>query len=127
MIPRFGDSDMSTVHRRGPAPFRPQVWAVRGGVALAVVLLGLVAWFGPGLYDQARAGAAFGARIGCSCHFVEGRPLAQCKGDFEAGMSLVTLSSDDTAKSVTARFPLLASQTATFHEGQGCVLPKWGQ
>jgi hypothetical protein len=29
------------------------------------------------------------------------------------------------ARSVTARFPLLASQTATYREGWGCVLEKW--
>jgi hypothetical protein len=26
---------------------------------------------------------------------------------------------------VTARFPLLASKTATFRDGQGCVLETW--
>ena len=40
-------------------------------------------------------------------------------------MELVTLSEDRAAKSVTARFPLLTSETATFREGWGCVLEKW--
>jgi hypothetical protein len=40
-------------------------------------------------------------------------------------MSLVRLSEDDRAKSVTASVPLLASETATYREGFGCVLEKW--
>ena len=45
--------------------------------------------------------------------------------DFEPGMELVTLSEDAAAKTVTARFPLLASQTATYREGPGCQLEPW--
>ena len=40
-------------------------------------------------------------------------------------MALITLSEDAKARSVTARFPLLSSQTAQFREGEGCVLEKW--
>ena len=40
-------------------------------------------------------------------------------------MDLVMLSEDDKAKTVTASFPLIASQTATFHDGAGCVLEPW--
>ena len=40
-------------------------------------------------------------------------------------MELVRLSDDPATKSVTATFPLLASQTATYREGYGCVLEKW--
>jgi len=42
-------------------------------------------------------------------------------------MALVILSEDSAAKSVTARFPLLATQTATFRPGEGCVLEKWAR
>lgn len=41
------------------------------------------------------------------------------------GMELVTLSEDTGARSVTARFPLLARQTATYREGWGCIGEKW--
>jgi hypothetical protein len=92
-------------------------------VALAAVLA--LAWFWHPVTSYARTGAAYGARIGCSCRYIEGRGLADCRKDFEPGMDLVTLSEDSAAKSVTARFPLLATQTATFHEGAGCVLEKW--
>ena len=40
-------------------------------------------------------------------------------------MGLVTLSADEGAHSVTARVIPLASETATFTRGQGCVLDSW--
>jgi len=96
------------------------------GFGLAAAL-GLGLWKGPRLAKDALTGASFGARIACSCRFVEGRPLDQCKSDFEPGMSMVMLSADESAKRVTARVPLIASQTATFRPGEGCVLEKWEQ
>ena len=86
-------------------------------------LLGLVFW-GP-IASYAVTGSAYGARVACSCRFAGGRSLSDCKKDLEAGMELVTLSEDAQAKSVTARFALLSPQTATFREGEGCVLEKW--
>lgn len=77
------------------------------------------------LKEQALAGAAFGARIACSCRHIEGRPLGECRKDFEPGMQLVMLSEDADRASVTAHVPLLASQTATFRPGQGCALEPW--
>jgi hypothetical protein len=40
-------------------------------------------------------------------------------------MGLVSLSEDPGKKSVTAKFPLLARQTAFYREGEGCVLEPW--
>jgi len=40
-------------------------------------------------------------------------------------MGLIGLSEDEASRSVTASFPLLASQTATYREGYGCVLQQW--
>jgi len=40
-------------------------------------------------------------------------------------MGLVTLSEDAEARSVTARFPLLSTQTATYRDGPGCQLQPW--
>ncbi len=68
---------------------------------------------------------ATGARIACSCRYVEGRSLGDCRKDFEPGMQLITLSDDPTARRVTAHFPLLSSQTASFREGEGCLLEPW--
>jgi hypothetical protein len=94
-------------------------------LVLAVILAGAGWYYGPGLHDQAVAGTSYGARVACSCRHVGGRGLEDCRKDFEPGMELVSLSEDAEAKSVTASVPLLASQTATYREGYGCVLEKW--
>jgi hypothetical protein len=73
----------------------------------------------------AKAATAYSARVVCSCRFVAGRGLEDCGKDKLEGMELVTLVDDDAGKSVTARFPLLASDTATYREGYGCVLQEW--
>lgn len=73
----------------------------------------------------AGAGAAYSARVACSCRFIGGRDLDDCAKDKLAGMELITLSEDAEAKSVTARFPLIVSETASYREGYGCVLEEW--
>lgn len=103
-----------------PKP-RRRIWLLAG----LAVLVGLGAFFWAPLTGYAGVGAAYGARVACSCRFAGGRSLDDCKKDFEPGMELVTLSEDRAAKSVTARFPLIASETATYREGWGCVLDKW--
>ena len=94
-------------------------------LALCAAVVALLAWFWQPLTGRAQAGASYGARMACSCRFVAGRELSSCKDDFEPGMSLVMLSEDADAKSVTARFPLLASQTARLEPGAGCMLERW--
>ncbi|MDE2596074.1 MAG: hypothetical protein KGL44_04255 [Sphingomonadales bacterium] len=104
---------------------RPRRWSrvVLVWVALAVVVALVLSW--PTLRSYGRTGASYGARVGCSCHFIGGRGLSDCRKDFEPGMGLVVLSADKVAKSVTARFPLVSTQTATYRPGEGCVLDKW--
>jgi hypothetical protein len=90
------------------------------------ILAALAAWYyRDTVMAQAVTGTAYGARVACSCRFVGGRALGDCEKDFEPGMALVSLSEDEDARSVTASVPLLASTTATFKEGYGCVLEKW--
>ena len=91
-----------------------------------VVLAAALGWY----YRQPIAGytaigAAYGARTACSCRYVAGRNLDDCEKDFEPGMELVFLSDDEEERSVTAYVPLLASETATYREGYGCVLEPW--
>ncbi len=93
-------------------------------LGLALIAL-LIAWFWAPLHAYARAEAAVGARVACSCRYLGGRELGDCRKDFEPGMELVMLSEDAAAKSVTARFPLIASQTATYRPGFGCQLEPW--
>jgi hypothetical protein len=92
------------------------------GLGLVAVLLAI---FWTPLNGYAQVGAAYGARVACSCRFLGGRSLGDCRKDFEPGMELVMLSEDTKAKSVTASFPLLASETARLHMGEGCRLDPW--
>lgn len=97
-------------------------------VLLSALLLGgtgVFVW--PQVHGYALTGAAYGARVACSCRFVGGRQLGDCRKDFEPGMDLITLSENTAARSVTARFPLVARQTATYREGWGCVLEPWSE
>ncbi|MEQ1687388.1 MAG: hypothetical protein ABL874_02320 [Sphingopyxis sp.] len=90
---------------------------------LPVVLLAAYAiWQLPTWKAQAEVGAAYGARIGCSCRFVQGRDLASCATDLEPGMEAVSLSEIEGEQAVKASVPLLASRTARFKGASGCVL-----
>jgi hypothetical protein len=95
---------------------------------LALIALGLggAAWaFREPINGYGSIASAYSARVACSCRFVGGRSLDDCGKDKLAGMEAVTLVEDPEAKSVTARFPLVAEATATYREGYGCVLEKW--
>ncbi|RDC61096.1 hypothetical protein HME9302_02315 [Alteripontixanthobacter maritimus] len=92
---------------------------------IVLVLAAAIVWFRAPITGYSSAGAAYAARVGCSCRFVAGRDLESCETDRITGMELVTLVEDTDAKSVTARFPLIASATATYREGYGCVLERW--
>ncbi len=115
-------ANTSTIAGPNGRPSRRRWRWLLAGLAL-IVAAG--AFFWTPLTGYAGVGAAYGARVACSCRHAGGRSLDDCKKDFEPGMELVSLSEDRAAKSVTARFPLLASETATYREGWGCVLEKW--
>ena len=101
------------------------LWLWRAGLFGLTVAAGLLVWNWSDFREGALVGTAYGARIGCSCHYVGGRNLADCRKDFEPGMALVSLWDDPESHSITARVPLIASQTARFRPGQGCVLDSW--
>lgn len=92
---------------------------------LSLLAAAVLVWFWKPLNSYAVTGASYGARVACSCRYVGGRELSDCKKDFEPGMELIMLSEDDEARNVTARFPLLSSQTATYRNGEGCILEPW--
>ncbi len=113
---------MATANRRTGG--RGTAW---GAVLLALaVLAGALGWFyrAP-IAGYAATGAAFGARTACACRYVAGRDLNDCEKDFEPGMGAVFLSDDPDTRTVTAWVPLLASDTARYVEGYGCVLDRW--
>ena len=93
---------------------------------LAVVAIGAGIWFNRApIRGYADVGTAYAARVACSCRFVAGRSLEDCEKDKLGGMELVSLSDDADARSVTASFPLVTCNTATYREGYGCVLEEW--
>ena len=94
-------------------------------LVLIVVVVAIGWYFRAPITGYAQIGTAYAARVGCSCRFVAGRDLSDCEKDKLGGVELVTLVDDVDAKSVTARFPLITSDTATYREGYGCVLEKW--
>ena len=98
------------------------VWLV-----LVVAAAGAIGWalYGETLTRTGETGTAYAARVACSCRFVAGRELRDCEKDRLEGMELISLSQDEAAKSVTASLPLIASDTASYREGYGCVLERW--
>lgn len=92
-------------------------------LAIVALAVGGAAWaFREPINGYGNTAAAYSARVACSCRFVAGRSLEDCRKDKLAGMEAVTLRDNTEAKSVTARFPLVAEATATWREGYGCVL-----
>ncbi|WP_417320348.1 hypothetical protein [Erythrobacter aureus] len=95
-------------------------------ILLVAALLG-AAWlaWGDGLRKTGGVGSAYAARVACSCRFVAGRSMDDCAKDKLEGMELISLSEDAASKSVTASIPFIASDTASYREGYGCVLQEW--
>ena len=108
--------------RTGPA--RRRRWPLYLAL-VALIGAGVAWWYRAPIMGYSGIAAAYSARVACSCRFVAGRSLEDCANDKLDGMELVTLSEDVEARSVTARFPLLASETATLRDGYGCVLEPW--
>jgi hypothetical protein len=98
-------------------------WALYAVAALAILYLA-IEW--PRWTLRAQMATGFGARIACSCRYIEGRDLESCKGDFKGldGMGLVRFSDDPEHRAVQASVPLLARRGATFRQGYGCMPDK---
>ena len=92
-----------------------------GGLFL-LILVAVLAYNYAFIKGQLYVGTAYGARVACSCHYVESREIEDCEKDFEPGMELIGLAVDDERKRVTASVPMLASATAEFREGWGCLM-----
>ncbi|MBB3034323.1 hypothetical protein [Alteriqipengyuania lutimaris] len=114
----------TNIRDRGKKRLWPRILLV---IALGLVTVLAVAWYAnrTTINGYAMTGASYAARVGCSCRYIGGRSIGDCAKDKVAGMELVRLSDDPATRSVTATFPLVASQTATFREGYGCVLEEW--
>ena len=104
---------------------RPFPWL---SAVLIVAALAAFGWwfYGESVRGYALAGTGYGAKNACSCRYIADRDLKSCKADFIPGMEMVMLSEDAGAKTVTASVPLIASQTARYRDGYGCVLDSLG-
>lgn len=91
-------------------------------LALAIILVAVLAWLWPSLRAYSQTGAAYSARVVCSCRYIGGRELGDCEKDLEPGMEVVSLSEAADAKRIDATVPLMAAESAEFREGWGCVL-----
>ncbi|WP_257539942.1 hypothetical protein [Sphingobium sp. CFD-1] len=89
---------------------------------LIAVLLALLAWNWRSLNARAALGAAYGARVACSCRYVERRDMPSCQGDKEPGTGMVALTDHPDARAVSASVPLIATRTARYRPGWGCLL-----
>lgn len=103
-----------------PAPHKKHTARNIALGVLAVVVL-LFVWNWSSIKGQARVGAAYGAHITCSCRYIEGRDMASCETDKEAGMALIGFSDDPENKRVTASVPFLAEAVAERRGAFGCV------
>lgn len=114
---------MATATSKQPAK-APQD-KLRTAKLVAVAVLALAAlwlvWNWNSIKGEARVGAAYGAHIACSCRYIEGRDMASCETDKEAGMALVSLSDDPENKRVYASVPFLAEAVAERRGAFGCV------
>lgn len=100
-------------------------WLRNLALLCGLLIIVLLAWFWQPLKTRALTNASYGARLGCSCRYIERRSFDACRHDLAADTRFVSLSEDIRAKSVTASVPLLARQTATYQAGPGCLLEKW--
>lgn len=89
-------------------------------IAVMIVAALIYAW--PAMRAYSQTGAAYSARIVCSCRYIGGRGLEDCEKDLEPGMEVVRLSEAAKAKRIDATVPLMASESAEYREGFGCVL-----
>ncbi|WP_234030272.1 hypothetical protein [Erythrobacter mangrovi] len=112
---------MATAKTRS-SNLRRRLWLL---VLLFAALAAVWAAWGEGVRRNAAAATAYGAHVTCSCRYIEGRSLEDCAKDKLDGMEFVRFSEDPEAKSITAMVPFVASDTATWRDGYGCVLKEW--
>jgi hypothetical protein len=122
---------MTSTNYQGSVPdsVQPPRRPLRRMIALALIalLIAGLAWIWNPAGRYAQTGAAYGARVACSCRYLGGRNLADCHKDMEGAVGWVSLSEDPAAHSVTASYPLIAHQAAVYREGWGCQLQPWAK
>ena len=92
------------------------------GLGVVVIVLGVGGYFGWRTAVAADVGAAAMAKVACSCVFVDGRPLADCRADDPPGFEGVDVQLDLSTKTATGVVLGLIKRHASYQEGYGCVL-----
>lgn len=113
---------MATVKTTSGSALNKSRVALYIGALFLIILIAALAYNYAFIKGQLNVGTAYGARVACSCHYVEGRGIKDCEKDFEPGMELIGLTVDDERKRVTASALMIASATAEFREGWGCMM-----
>lgn len=92
----------------------------------AGLVLAYCAWHWSAWTHKASIAAGFGARVACSCRYVEGRDMASCRTDFDGlpAMALVRIGDRPDERAVEASIPLLARRSARAVPGFGCVMDR---
>ena len=93
-----------------------------GTIIVLIVLLIAAVVFAMRMKPTIELGVGYGAHVVCSCRYIGGRDMESCYNDYEPGMEMISMRDDEAEKRVTASVPLLASRSAQFREGLGCVL-----
>lgn len=70
---------------------------------------------------NAQLGSSYASHVMCSCRYIEGRSLEDCKKDFEAGMEIVSLSDDPENERMNAYVPFLGNAVAERRGAFGCI------
>ena len=87
----------------------------------AVLVLGLayLAW---ATVSSASVGAAAMAKVTCSCVFIDGRSLEDCRADDPPGFESIQVVVDQSEKTATGSVFALIKSRAKFNEQFGCTL-----
>jgi hypothetical protein len=93
-----------------------------GTIILLLILLVAAVVYAMRMKPTVELGVGYGAHVICSCRYIGGRDMQSCYNDYEPGMEMISMSEDEENKRITASVPLLASRSAQFREGLGCVL-----
>ena len=96
-------------------------WLVGSIVVLLVLLIAAIV-YAIRMRPTLQLGVGYGAHVICSCRYIGGRDMESCDNDYEPGMEPIMIDDDEEEKRVTAYVPILASRSAQFREGLGCVL-----
>jgi hypothetical protein len=93
-----------------------------GMIVALLVLLGAAVLYAIRMKPTIELGVGYGAHVVCSCRYIGGRDMESCYNDYEPGMEMIQMREDEAEKRITASVPLIASRSAQFREGLGCVL-----